>query len=271
MKIESMKKTNIARGCIAMIVSGITLFGSATPTHAGDFEIPLTPAQTPGEDDWKFTMGLNLWGPDMTATTSSGATVDLGVDDIFSDLKMALMASVAAEKGRWFIGTDIVYLDLEQSLSGRSGLRTYSSDVELSGLIMTPMVGYNVGEGDWGRFDIMAGARYLYLDVDASLTETVPILGTTTTATSESGHDWAAVVGFKGHYNLSGNWYVPFYFDIGAGDPDLTLQAFLGVGYRAKYCDLLLGYRYLKFDLGSGSALTELEAKGPMMGVYFSF
>ncbi len=32
--------------------------------------------------------------------------------------------------------------------------------------------------------------------------------------------------------NLNQNWYLPFHFDVGTGDTNLTWQAFAGVGYK---------------------------------------
>ena len=55
------------------------------------------------------------------------------------------------------------------------------------------------------------------------------------------------------------------------GDPDLTWQAFVGVGYRFRSFDLILGYRYLDWDLGSGVPISDLNVKGPMLGVRVEF
>ena len=223
------------------------------------------------EKEWQFNFELNLWGPDLTATAPSGASAILGVDDIIDDFQMAAMLSLQARKDRFFIGFDGIYMDLQDDFDGQLGPITVDGDVELTGIIVTPVTGYTLGQGEWGHFDLFAGARYLYLDVDVAARLSVPILGQRSVAVSQSGHEWAGIVGFKGRYELTEKWFLPFYFDIGAGEPDLTLQVFAGIGYRFNYCDLSLGYRYLKFDFDSGSALSELEAKGPMLGINFQF
>lgn len=253
------------------IVAGILFLASMAAANAGDFEEPVTLSPAAEDRDWNFNFGLNLWGPEISATTAGGATVDLGLDDILSDLNMTVMASFVAEKGRWFIGTDLLYLDLQSAVYGKVGPLDVKTDVDLSSWILTPAAGYRVCEGAWGNFDIFAGARYLYMDVDSRVVVARPIAGNTVTAISDSGSEWAGIVGFKGRYNLSEKWYLPVYFDIGTGQPDLTIQAFAGVGYRASLCDISLGYRYLKWDMDMGSPLSELEIKGPMLGFHFSF
>ena len=40
-----------------------------------------------------------------------------------------------------------------------------------------------------------------------------------------------SVVGFKGNVQLDEDWYVPFYYDVGKGDSELTYQAFAGINY----------------------------------------
>jgi len=64
---------------------------------------------------------------------------------------------------------------------------------------------------------------------------------------------------------------MPYNADVGTGQSDLTWQAQLGVGYKFKYADVLLTYRYLDYEFDSDSALDDLTVKGPQLGAKFYF
>ena len=66
--------------------------------------------------------------------------------------------------------------------------------------------GYTVPQGDWGNFDVIAGFRI-----------------------SRSANVWNGIGGFRGRIRNSG-FFIPYYFDIGAGGSNLTWQIASGVG-----------------------------------------
>jgi hypothetical protein len=72
---------------------------------------------------------------------------------------------------------------------------------------------------------------------------------------------WDAIVGVKGRASLGaeGNWYVPYYLDVGKGDSDLTWQGVVGV------------WRYLDYDIGDDKPITSIDFNGPALGVTFRF
>ena len=249
---------------------GFLLTAFSVPAIAGDFEQSLTPPLQPADDGWELTATINGWLPGITGTSASGIPIDVGLDDIIRDLNMVFMGSFHASKGRWGLGMDLVYLDLETTGSRSLGPASLSADITLKSWIVTPVVSYCVLEREWGQFKLLAGARYLYLKENTDLQVTTPKCSKQTRVTLK-GDEWAAIVGFKGFVNLSERWYMPYYFDIGAGQPDLTLQAFAGVAYRFNGWDMSFGYRYLKWDLADSSALSDLEVKGPMIGARFDF
>ena len=44
--------------------------------------------------------------------------------------------------------------------------------------------------------------------------------------------NYNAVIGLKGEYTINSDWYVPYHFDIGAGDSDLTWQGSASLAYH---------------------------------------
>ena len=83
------------------------------------------------------------------------------------------------------------------------------------------------------------------------------------------------IIGFRGDVQLNKNWHVPFYYDVGKGDSELTYQAFVGINYKYPGFDLAAGYRYLKFkfddDEDFGDVPNHLIIQGPMIGAKFWF
>ena len=140
-------------------------------------------------------------------------------------------------------------------------------NIEMKNWILTPMVTYRVVEEEQLSLNILAGARYLYLKT--SLETDLPA------SVSKSGSVWDGIVGVRGTYDLNEKWYMPFHLDVGAGDTDLTWQAFAGVGYKYESFDLIAGYRYLDWNFDDsdtgGRIFNDLTVNGPVISFKFAF
>ena len=80
------------------------------------------------------------------------------------------------------------------------------------------------------------------------------------------------IVGVRGHVPIGDKWYIPFYFDIGTGDTQLTWQILGGVGYRFKHFDLVGGYRYMDWNFNNNDdVFGDLNLSGPFVGAKFVF
>jgi len=89
---------------------------------------------------------------------------------------------------------------------------------------------------------------------------------------SLSDSNWNGIVGMKGDYTLNEKWYMPFTFDVGSGDSDLTWQAFAGVGYKYENFDFLADYRYLKWEFEDESVgFNDLDLSRTIIGAKFRF
>src|SRR5262245_51298598 len=101
----------------AKLIAGLAALLLAAP-----FEVA---AQGAG-DQWKFSLMPYLWLPSMDGTLRYGPpgaggaspNVSIDADSLLSDLDAALMVTGEARKGRWSIGTDLMYLDLSSANSG---------------------------------------------------------------------------------------------------------------------------------------------------------
>jgi hypothetical protein len=226
-------------------------------------------------DTWKFGAELYLWLASLGGAETSGGDIDVDFDALLDDLEMAFMGGLQARKGRWSFMIDAIYLNASADNSSIITLPvdpgvevTVNSSFELKNWVVSPYVGYNVAATDKVTLDILAGARYLWMEADLAVSVVDPPINE---ATSDSGHMWDGIVGFRGEFILSEKWYLPFHFDIGTGDTDLTWQAYAGVGYQFKRINIEAAYRYLEWDFDDNDVLGDMDVSGPMFGLRYSW
>jgi len=249
-------------------------------------------------DNVSFTLQSYMWLPtiegELKYTTrpngSSGSPeIEVDADDLLENLDMAVLLTAEARKGKWSFVADFTYLDVSSSQSAVKGVNfggnlvtttlNIETEVETKGFCTTFVGGYRVIDGQWLKTDLVAGARYLWLEAEVSwdLSGTVsgPSAGQTFARTGNLKEDedvWNGVGGVRGQVNLGGShWFIPYYADIGSGDCDLTWQVFSALGYSFKGWDIALGYRHLAFEGDDDSLLQELSFSGPVLGARFSF
>jgi hypothetical protein len=207
-----------------------------------------------------------------------GDTAGVPASDLIDSLEAVFMGAYEGRKGDWSVKIDFLYLDLENSSNQSitvtppgAGFQA-SSKLGMTGTQVGLYGGYTVARADDYVFDVLAGLRYFEMDADAQLQFTGPLPPQGPSLNlSQSVELWDVVVGVKGSYDLNQNWYIPYHFDIGAGDSDLTWQAVAGVGYRFDWGNVLAAYRHLAYDQGGSGLIQDIEFSGPAVGVSFEF
>ena len=128
---------------------------------------------------------------------------------------------------------------------------------------------YRVLQADNYDVQVLAGARYLSLDVTTKL-DTSLVPGAKVVDGSDEVFD--AVVGVRGLAELSDKWWLAYRYDIGTGNSDLTWNAVALLGRRFDWGSLTVGYRYLHYDFDSDwKLLEELDVYGPVIGAAWEF
>jgi hypothetical protein len=79
------------------------------------------------------------------------------------------------------------------------------------------------------------------------------------------------VVGVRGQAKITEHLFVPYHFDVGAGQSRLTWQAMAGIGYEAGWGDTMLVYRHLEWVEGSDDLIQNLSFSGPALALRFHF
>jgi hypothetical protein len=247
------------------------------------FAIATTATAEPGSDQWTYSAEIYGWLPDIKTTTATGGDVDITQHDLIENIQMFFFASAAAYKGKWSLFADTVYF----KISADGGLTEsvpvlgpieldvdIEADIAMKAFVGTLGGTYNVFDNDKATVNLIGGARYLWIKLDSKFDFSI-LLPRQEVDRKEnetlSGDVWDGIVGVKGQINLNDKWYLPYYVDIGTGQSDLTWQTVAGVGYKFKWGDVLLTYRYLDYEFKSDYLLDDLAAKGPQVGAKFYF
>lgn len=243
-----------------------------------------------GADDWQFHAILYGYFPSLSGTTAfppanGGSSVTVDASKIIENLNSAFMGTLDASKGKWGVTTDLFYANLG---AGKSQTHDFSlandripGDVsanvhlDVKNWIWTIAGTYDVVDGPQARMQLLGGARLLDVkqNVDWQLSGNIASIalpdrqGSADTSLT----NWDAIVGLRGRLEFGSNhaWFVPYYADVGAGNSDLTYQAIAGLGYSFGWGDVLLAWRYLKYDMKSSEPIQSLSFNGPAIGLGF--
>ena len=222
------------------------------------------------QDGWKFGGSAYLWAAGVKGTDVNGDEIDVSFSDLLGQLDGGIMGILAAQKGRWTMLADFLYLNIHEETSSTANIigkpTKLDVDVKMKGYVSTLGVAYRVIDDDGTSLDLMAGARYFKLDLDLDAD-----VGGSKIKSSDSGDVLDGIIGTQMLFNLNDRWYLSCYADVGAGDSKLTWQVWPGVGYRLKKVELVAGYRYLAWETDDGDDIEDINFSGPMLGVKFRF
>ena len=251
----------------ALVASSLAMAGGDIAPVEPMVETPVVEAAS----GWQNEITIYGWYAGIGGETALGEPSDPSVDasDILDKLEMVFMGTYAGRGDKWSFYLDLIYLGLGDSSTRELTIDgvTFDSNIEadIDTWLLNTGVGYNLVNTDSGVLDVIAGVRYM--DLEATVETNHP-----RHPGSEASKDFVDfVVGARGSMNINENWYVPYVLDVGAGDSDLTWQAFAGIGYRYDWGDVKLGYRYISYDFDDSMFLKDLDMSGGVLGVTFKF
>ena len=254
-------------GCLLIVLAALVILALPGSLMAQDM------GKT---DQWQFIIEPYAWIPAIDGSTRNGTDFSLDINDVLSDLQFGIMGVLGVKKGKWSFMVDTFYADIKDTKDGsitvfdRLG-RTinYQIEVEVKTWIVTPVIGYKLIDCERGNLDIVAGVRYLNVDINVDVNSDRARARNPTFSGSDD--FWDGIVGLKGEITLYEQLYMPLYLDIGTGNSDFTWQVAGGLGYRFGLCDVVAGYRYLSWDFGSSCPVNDMNLSGPYVGVKFVF
>jgi len=143
----------------------------------------------------------------------------------------------------------------------------------LKGLVWELAASYTVARSPTATFDVLGGFRYLGVEASVQWQLAEP-LGLFPQAGSHTDKVdlWDAIVGVRGRAKLGeGNWFVPYYLDVGTGSSALTWQGVVGVGCSFKWGDAGFSYRHLSYEQEDDNLIHDMRFSGPALGATFRF
>jgi hypothetical protein len=268
MKKTSMYSRLLPAAWLAAAMGLVIPFGST---------VADSPGNTAADDHWQLKAELYGWLPTIAGTLPTGDDIEITIDEIVDNLDFTFMGVFQARRDEWAVVADAVYLKLSADDAGVTTMPIGPLNVptrvdlgfEMKAWIVNLAGAYRIHQAD--RFDVqvLAGARYLSLDVgaepDTSLIPGEKVVG---------GRDqvWDAIIGVRGLADLSDNWWLTYRFDIGTGDSDLTWNASLQFGRKFDWGSLAFGYRYLHYDFAPDfNLMKDLDIYGPVIGAAWEF
>lgn len=221
-------------------------------------------------DRWEYGFEAYLWGANVDTTSPSGTSSEIRFTDLAEDLELGFMVAFGARRGKWGVLADVIYLDVDDDVEDDllPGVQLKSLGIE--GWILNTVGQYRVVETERLTLNLLAGARYLWLEVPVEFRFSAPLPpGSAKDAPSESFLD--GVVGVRGQWQFNDKWYATYHADVGTGDSDTTWQGLLAVGYRFDRFDAVFGYRRIDWSLDDDETLDDLNLSGVMAGIKIIF
>jgi hypothetical protein len=157
------------RALSAAVAALAATIASLAPVFAGPVEEKVIQAPAPSSP-WEFRIEPYGWATGLDGTVgAAGFTThaDVGFEEIFDHLDMALALQLEARRGRWGILADGFYAKIGD-VGDTPGPLYASVSADLQQVIAQIAIAFRLCEGKWGFVDILAGGRYNYLGVDIS-------------------------------------------------------------------------------------------------------
>lgn len=256
--------------------------GFAMPAHCSD-----TDDQWDG--NWHGSITPYGWLPGVSAKMryqlpGTNTDVQNKTDhNILSALSGAFMLSGDIRKGNWGLFTDVDWVKFSNEkgrftsignnfIGGDASLNTSSN---LKGGFVTLAGLYTLAHGQDGYIDLIFGGRYLWLkgNLGWNFAYAGDHFGLDDSGhLSSQTHVSDLLVGIRGRWIPGGgNWFVPYYLDIGGGSSDTTSQLAVGVGYAFHWGDIAFAWRYVSYKRSDADILQKLSLEGPSIGLTWHF
>lgn len=267
----------------SIILSSLALL--STLAQGSELQTAPAPAITQEETStWKHEVMIYGWlgipEAELTYTipesdpAAGGEEVTTNVAD---SIDMVFMGTYRGQKDKFSVIIDAIYLGMSNDndtdlFTSRRGLpdTNIKSEASIDAWMAAAYGGYNVVNSQLVRVDLIAGLRYAYLSAEEKITSSndLNLRGITLSGSVDL---WDAVVGIDGSVYINKQWYLPYHFDIGAGDSDLTWRASAGMGYRFDWGSVILSYRHLAYDVSDSRLIENIDFSGPLLGASFQF
>ena len=262
---------------IAGLFLSLALF-LATPAIASDLPNPLAPEAATIEgtssagEDWTFTLAPYFWMAGISGDVAQfhGPTIhiDRSFQDIFADFDIGGMALAELRHGKFSLLGDVIYTEITSSDATPRGV--FARDVDVTSKTFTGFLGagYTLAEGPAGHLDLAGGARLWSVKAEAEISG-----GRFDGRSFSDSATWVdGMVGVRGGYSFTPNFFLTGWAFVGAGGADLGWDVAATLGYRINGTfSALAGYRGLGVDYEKNDFAYDVVQHGPIIGLSLHF
>lgn len=225
---------------------------------------------------WSFLVEPYLMFPNMNGSFGLGdlpeATVDASTNDILGHLKMGFMLNAETTKGKWTIGSDLLYMHLGQGVEPRN--------LFSSGEITAKQIGWEVSGlysvTPWLELGIGGLLNSINSEVHLNVKEIGGGITSKNKSMTETWFDPMLITRIK---SKAGEKFIYHFrgeiggFGIGS---DLAWQIQAYAGYRfSKLFQITGGYRIISLDYENGNGqdrfMYNVDTSGPVVRFGFNF
>ncbi len=280
-----MKCGSPTKRCTGLLVAGVLLAACATAKAA---DAPSFGSSNP--DQWHYAATIygylpSLYGASTFPNGTTGPTFKLSAHQIVSNLNLAFMGRVRAQKGQWGVLADWIYSDVSDSASatrdfsvpgvpipvgvtGNFKLRAKSSLLTLAGT-------WQFLSQPQAEMDLVFGIRIndVRQKLDWQLSAALPGFPEFAGSSKAGKTNGDAIVGLLGRERFvrDPRWFIPYYVDAGTGNSKFTGQLAAGIGYAYDWGEVTAGWRYIDYRFKSGSLIARTSFSGPAVGLTWRF
>src|SRR5580700_6415901 len=249
---------------------------TATPAPAPADPVPANPVPQLGGsntygDSWRVGISIYGWFPATHGTVGilgHDASANASFSDIFHTLKGIIPLAVEADKGRFVMPIDFLWMKLGYDKQiPFDDPNQASINVHLTQSIFTPKLGYRVVDGEHLKMDVVGGIRYWHLGQDTTLEPSgIGFSKSANWVDGLGGARFLLPLGEKATVMIAG--------DAGAGGANLDYQVvgLLNYNFTPRW-GLGVGWRYLDVDYrpGGHQFVYDMIITGPVAGLAFNF
>ena len=246
---------------------------SALPTRAADIYSAMAPELKQTEKEgWTFAVAPYFWAAGLSGDIAQFGLPEVHVDpdfgDILDDLDFAAMAIGEARYDRYSIFGDIIYTKISSGSATPRGILASSVDVSSETFAGLIGAGYSVLQNDKGNLDLVGGVRVWHVSTDISFDG--GFLDGRDVSDSATWVD--GLVGVRGKYSITDNFYLTGWGLVGGGGADVDWDVMGGIGYKFNdTVSAVAGYRALGVDYSDDGFIFDVVQQGPILGVVMHF
>jgi hypothetical protein len=229
--------------------------------------------ETNTDDGWHVGITPYIWFSGVHGTVGAlghDAAVNASFGDIFNYLNIGAMGTLEVRHNRVLMPLDFFWIKLSDNKTlPLNDAEAESIQAKMTESIVTPKIGYRIGNGKRVKVDALFGARIWHLHTDLTLQPVQIANGFSQSAT------WGdAVAGGRIEVGLSPKASVIILGDAGGGAARSDFQAAGLLGYKiSRRCVLLAGYRYLSVNYQPNGKLQfvyNVNMPGLVLGATFN-